>query len=74
MANSPLVKSAATGGAVPFVFLTKRTAVAAAPVGIADAEEGIPPAAAEYDTQYDEDPAAAPDPFYEVMDYMEEDV
>lgn len=72
-----LVKAAGTGGGVPFVFLTKRTAVAAAPIGISshsDAEEGIPPLTEQHDAQYDEGPGAAPDPFYEVMDYMEEDV
>ena len=67
------MKAAAKGGAVPFVFLTKRTAVPAAAIGVADAEEGIPPIA-QHDTGYDDAPVTAVDPFYEVMDYMEEDV
>jgi hypothetical protein len=66
-----LAKAAAAGGAVAFVFLTKRTAVSAAPVGIA--EEGVPPGSDEMFADF-EDPAVASDPFYEVMDYMEEDV
>ena len=37
------------------------------------AEEGVPPGSDEMFADF-EDPAVASDPFYEVMDYMEEDV
>ena len=69
-----LVKAAATGGAVPFVFLTKRTSVAAAPVG--SRRRGISPVTAEsvsniYSTTKT---CGRTGPVLEVMDYMEEDV